>query len=69
MTPANEVLGFFKYLDVHIESGLEVHVVLDKPSVRKNPAIKARVEHGNDNPTPFIWCKPVQDITTKVGRG
>ena len=32
-------------------------------------AIETWVEHWNDDPKPFIWKKPADEILTKVRRG
>ena len=120
---ATDVLAFFKWIDLHVEPGLEIHLVLDNLSAHKAPpvaewlahpkrarwhlhftptssswlnlvegwfkllterrlrrgtfnsvdqlidAIELWVEHWNDDPKPFIWKKPAEDILTKVKRG
>ncbi len=120
---ATDVLAFFKWIDLHVEPGLEIHVVLDNLSAHKAPpvaewlanpkrarwhlhftptssswlnlvegwfkllterrlrrgtftsvdqlveAIEIWVEHWNDDPKPFIWKKPADEILTKVRRG
>ncbi len=120
---ATYVLAFFKWIDLHVEPGLEIHVVLDNLSAHKAPpvaewlahpkrarwhlhftptssswlnlvegwfkllterrlrrgtfnsvdqlvdAIGTWVEHWNDDPKPFIWKKPAEEILTKVRRG
>src|SRR3954447_21353125 len=120
---ATDVLAFFKWIDAHVEAGLEVHVVLDNLSAHKAPpvaqwlahpkrarwhlhftptssswlnlvegwfkllterrlrrgtfdsvdqlidAIETWVEHWNDDPKPFIWKKPAEEILAKVRRG
>ncbi len=42
---AKEVLAFFKFIDAHVERGLEVHVVLDNLSAHKTPEIKKWLAH------------------------
>ena len=42
---ANDVLAFFKYIDLHVPKGLEVHVVLDNLSAHKAPAVRTWLEH------------------------
>ena len=42
---ANDVLAFFKYIDLHVPKGLEVHVVLDNLSAHKAPAVRKWLEH------------------------
>jgi transposase len=120
---ATDVLAFFKWIDLHVETGLEIHVVLDNLSAHKAPpvaewlahpkrarwhlhftptssswlnllegwfkllterrlrrgtfnsvsqltdAIETWVEHWNDDPKPFIWRKPAEEILAKVRRG
>ena len=120
---ATDVLAFFKWIDLHVEAGLEIHVVLDNLSAHKAPPVaewlahpkRARwhlhftptssswlnlvegwfkllterrlrrgtfnsvdqlidaiglwVEHWNDDPNPFIWKQPAEEILTKVKRG
>jgi transposase len=120
---ATDVLAFFKWIDLHVEPGLEIHVVLDNLSAHKAPpvaewlahpkrarwhlhftptssswlnlvegwfkllterrlrrgtfdsvdklidAIETWVEHWNDDPKPFIWKKPAEEILAKVRRG
>ncbi len=120
---ATDVLAFFKWIDLHVEAGLEIHVVLDNLSAHKAPpvaewlahpkrarwhlhftptssswlnlvegwfkrlterrlrrgtfnsvdqlidAIELWVEHWNDDPKPFIWKTPAEEILTKVQRG
>ena len=120
---ATDVLAFFKWIDLHVERGLEIHVVLDNLSAHKAPpvaewlahpkrarwhlhftptssswlnlvegwfklltqrrlrrgtfnsvdqlidAIELWVDHWNDDPKPFIWKKPADEILAKVQRG
>jgi transposase len=120
---ADDVLRFFKHIDLHVAKGLEVHVVLDNLSAHKAPpvatwladpkrarwhlhftptssswtnlverwfkelterrlrrgafnsvdalveAIELWTEHWNDDPKPFIWHKPAEEIIEKVRRG
>jgi len=40
-----DVLAFFKYIDLHVPRGLEVHVVLDNLSAHKAPEVKKWLEH------------------------
>ena len=42
---ANDVLAFFKYIDLHVPKGLEVHVVLDNLSAHKAPEVRTWLEH------------------------
>ncbi len=120
---AEDVLRFFKLVDLHVATGLEVHVVLDNLSAHKAPpvakwlahpkrarwhlhftptssswlnlverwfreitdrrlrrgtfssvealveAIELWAEHWNDDPKPFVWHKPAEEIIEKVRRG
>jgi transposase len=120
---ATDVLAFFKWIDLHVDRDLEIHVVLDNLSAHKAPpvaewlahpkrarwhlhftptssswlnlvegwfnllterrlrrgtfnsvsqlieAIDTWVEHWNDDPKPFIWRKPAEEILAKVRRG
>jgi transposase len=120
---ATDVLAFFKWIDLHVERDLDIHVVLDNLSAHKAPPVakwladpkRARwhlhftptssswlnlvegwfnlltkrrlrrgtfnsvsqlidaidnwVEHWNDDPKPFIWKKPAEEILAKVQRG
>ena len=119
----NDVLAFFKYIDLHVPRNLEIHVVLDNLSAHKAPevtkwlahpkrkrwhlhftptssswlnlvegwfhllterrlrrgtfnsvdnlidAIELWAEHWNDDPKPFVWKKPAEEIIAKVRRG
>jgi len=119
----DDVLAFFKWIDLHTPADLDVHVVLDNLSAHKSPpvrdwladpkrarwhlhftptsaswvnlienwfaqltkkriinsaftsvadlvdAIEEWTSHWNDNPRPFVWTKPANDIITKVQRG
>jgi len=42
---ANDVLAFFRYIDLHTPRGLEVHVVLDNLSAHKAPAVQQWLAH------------------------
>lgn len=118
-----DVLAFFKWIDLHVDRHLDVHVVLDNLSAHKSPPVKAWLahpkrkrwhlhftptssswvnlienwfaqltrrrltnsaftsvanlveaidvwtSHWNDDPHPFVWTKPANDIITKVRRG
>jgi transposase len=120
---ATDVLAFFKWIDLHVDRDLEIHVVLDNLSAHKAPpvaewlahrkrerwhlhfmptssswlnlvegwfkllterrlrrgafnsvdqlvdAIELWVDHWNDDPKPFIWKKPAEEILAKVQRG
>ncbi|MGH9093288.1 MAG: IS630 family transposase [Acidimicrobiales bacterium] len=120
---AEDVLRFFKHIDLHVEKELEIHVVLDNLSAHKAPpvakwladpkrarwhlhftptssswvnlverwfkelterrlkrgafssvdalveAIELWTEHWNDEPKPFVWHKPAEQIIEKVRRG
>jgi transposase len=120
---ADDVLSFFKFIDLHVARDLEIHVVLDNLSAHKAPpvatwladpkrarwhlhftptssswlnlierwfneltarrlrrgvftsvpqlieAIEIWAEHWNDDPKPFVWHKPVEEIIAKVRRG
>jgi len=120
---STDVLAFFKWIDLHVDRDLEIHVVLDNLSAHKAPpvaewlahpkrarwhlhftptssswlnlvegwfnllterrlrrgtfnsvsqlidAIETWVEHWNDDPKPFIWKKPAEEILAKVQRG
>ena len=120
---AEDVLRFFKHIDLHVAKDLEIHVVLDNYATHKAPpvakwladpkrarwhlhftptssswtnlverwfkelterrlrrgvftsvsalveAIELWTEHWNDDPKPFIWHKPAEEIIEKVRRG
>jgi transposase len=120
---SKEVLDFFRFIDLHVERGLEIHVVLDNLSAHKaEPVAKwlahpkrarwhlhftptssswlnlveswfsqltnRRLKKGafnsvqhledeigiwaegwNEDPKPFIWKKPADEIIAKVQRG
>jgi transposase len=120
---SNDVLAFFKLIDVHVPLDLEVHVVLDNLSAHMGPevtrwldhprrkrwhlhftptssswlnlverwfkeitdrrlrrgafssvaelirAIEVWTEHWNDDPKPFVWHQPAEEIIAKVRRG
>ena len=120
---AEEVLRFFKLIDIHVSAHLDIHVVLDNLSAHTAPpvakwlahprrarwhlhftptssswlnlverwfnelterrlrrgvftsvgalveAIELWAEHWNDDPKPFVWHKPAEEIITKVRRG
>ena len=120
---SKDVLDFFRFIDLHVEPGLDIHVVLDNLSAHKSEAVKKwlanpkrarwhlhftptssswlnlveswfaqltnrRLKRGafnsvqhlqdeigiwsegwNEDPKPFIWKKPVDEIITKVQRG
>ncbi len=42
---ARDVLAFFKFIDLHVPAGQEVHVVLDNLSAHKAPEIKTWLAH------------------------
>jgi transposase len=42
---ANDVLAFFKYIDLHVPKSLEVHVVLDNLSAHKAPEVREWLAH------------------------
>ena len=42
---ATDVLAFFKWIDLHVEAGLEVHVVLDNLSAHKAPPVAEWLAH------------------------
>jgi len=118
-----DVLAFFKWIDLHVDRDLDVHVVLDNLSAHKaspvadwlahpkrarwhlhytptsaswlnlvegwfaqltnkrlkngsfnsvaslEDAIRTWTSHWNDDPKPFVWHTPAQDIIAKVRRG
>lgn len=120
---SDDVLAFFKWIDLHVPKELDVHVVLDNLSAHKAPPVKTWLEHPkrarwhlhftptsaswvnlienwfaqltrrrltnsaftsvaslvdaidtwtshwNDDPHPFVWTKPANDIINKVRRG
>ncbi len=120
---SNDVLAFFKLIDLHVPRDLEVHVVLDNLSAHMGPevtrwldhpkrtrwhlhftptssswlnlverwfkeitdrrlrrgafssvtalidAIELWTEHWNDDPKPFVWHQPAEEIIAKVRRG
>ena len=122
---ATDVLAFFKLIDLHVPTDLDIHVVLDNLSAHKAPpvadwlahpkrarwhlhftptssswlnlverwfaelteqatpkrrchsprcrhlieAIELWAEHWNDDPKPFVWHKPAEEIIAKVRRG
>jgi len=41
----NDVLAFFKYIDLHVPRNLEIHVVLDNLSAHKAPAVTKWLAH------------------------
>lgn len=119
----DDVLAFFKWIDLHTPRHLDVHVVLDNLSAHKSEpvtkwlahpqrqrwhlhftptsaswvnlienwfaqltkkrlvnsaftsvadlvdAIDEWTSHWNDDPRPFVWTKPANDIITKIRRG
>jgi len=40
-----DVLAFFKYIDLHVPEGLDVHVVLDNLSAHKTPEVTKWLDH------------------------
>jgi transposase len=44
-----DVLAFFKYIDLHVRKGLEIHVVLDNLSAHKAPEVKKWLAHPRRN--------------------
>ncbi len=121
---ATDVLAFFKWIDLHVDPDLDIHVVLDNLSAHKAPevrkwlakprqkdrwhlhfiptssswlnlvegwfkllterrlrrgtftsvdhlidAIEEWASHWNDDPKPFVWKKPADEIIAKVRRG
>lgn len=42
---ATDVLAFFKWIDLHVEPGLEIHVVLDNLSAHKAPPVAGWLAH------------------------
>jgi len=42
---ATDVLAFFKWIDLHVEAGLEIHVVLDNLSAHKAPPVAEWLAH------------------------
>lgn len=42
---ATDVLAFFKWIDLHVDKGLEVHVVLDNLSAHKAPPVAEWLAH------------------------
>ena len=119
----DDVLAFFKWIDLHTPRHLDVHVVLDNLSAHKSEPVRKWLEHPkrtrwhlhftptsaswvnlienwfslltkkrlinsaftsvadlvaaieewtshwNDDPKPFVWTKPANEIITKVRRG
>ena len=119
----DDVLAFFRWIDLHTPRPLEVHVVLDNLSAHKSEPVRTWLDHPkrarwhlhftptsaswvnlienwfslltkkrltnsaftsvadliaaiedwtshwNDDPQPFVWTKPANDIATKVRRG
>ena len=64
---ANDVLAFFKYIDLHVPEGLDVHVVLDNLSAHKTPAVakwlahpKRQRWHLHFTPTSSSWLNLVE---------
>ncbi len=118
-----DVLAFFRWIDLHTPRHLDVHVVLDNLSAHKSEPVRTWLDHPkrarwhlhftptsaswvtlienwfaqltkkrltnsaftsvadlvdaidewtshwNDNPRPFVWTKPANDIIAKVQRG
>jgi transposase len=62
-----DVLSFFKLIDLHVEKGLDIHVVLDNLSAHKTPEIKAWLAdpkrarwHLHFTPTSSSWLNLVE---------
>ena len=120
---ASDVVSFFRFIDLHVAKGLDVHVVLDNLSAHKAQEVRTwlehpkrkrwhlhfiptssswlnlvenwfaqltnrRLKHGafnsvaqleeaigiwaegwNEDPKPFVWHAPAQQIIKKVRRG
>ena len=118
-----DVLAFFRWIDMHVDPDLELHVILDNLSAHKSQPVRdwlahkkrrrwhlhftptssswlnlvecwfsvlsrkaltntsftsvaeletridCWVSHWNDNPEPFVWTKPADEILDKVARG
>lgn len=48
-----DVLAFFRWIDMDVDPDLD----------------DCWVSHWNDNPEPFVWTKPADEILDKVARG
>jgi len=73
-----DVLAFFRWIDIHVDPDLELHVILDtlaQPQSldqhqlhlrrRTRTRIDCWVSHWNDNPEPFVWTNPPTRSSTK----
>ncbi len=64
---ANDVLAFFKWIDLHVEPGLEIHVVLDNLSAHSAPPVsdwladpKRARWHLHFTPTSSSWLNLIE---------
>jgi transposase len=64
---ANDVLVFFKWIDVHVPQSLDVHVVLDNLSAHSAPPVQEWLEHSKRDrwhlhftPTSSSWLNLVE---------
>jgi transposase len=64
---ANDVLAFFKWIDVHVPQSLDVHVVLDNLSAHSAPPVQEWLEHSKRDrwhlhftPTSSSWLNLVE---------
>ena len=64
---ATDVLSFFKYIDLHVEKHLDVHVVLDNLSAHKAPPVAKWLEdpkrarwHLHFTPTSSSWLNLIE---------
>jgi transposase len=64
---SRDVLAFFKYIDLHVPDGLDVHVVLDNLSAHKTPDVQKWLAHPRRDrwrlhftPTSSSWLNLVE---------
>jgi transposase len=64
---ANDVLRFFKLIDLHVDKGLDIHVVLDNLSAHKAPPVAEWLAHPKRarwhlhfTPTSSSWLNQVE---------
>ena len=64
---STDVLAFFKWIDLHVEPGLEIHVVLDNLSAHKSEPVrtwladpKRKRWHLHFTPTSSSWLNLVE---------
>jgi transposase len=72
---ANDVLAFFKWIDMHVPRHLEIHVVLDNLSAHKAPAVADWLAHPRRTrwhlhftPTSASWINLVESWFAQLTR-